>query len=140
MATVRERILARPDLMAMREARNLDGLAAALNAEERRESGERYVTLRTILAECTNGRSIVGALRQAAVSDAIVEESLNFLRSDSGFDVGHPETAVDIDRLVTAGVLTQAWADQMKALALRPVVVTRGQVEAAMFNPDGTEK
>jgi len=137
---IRERILARQDLAQLRAARDLDKLAAALNGEGLRAPGERYITMRTILGECAHGREIVIALRTAAPADPIVDESVNFLRDDSGFDVGHPNTAADIARLVDAGVLQAAWRDELLALSLLPVVVTREQVNAAMFNPDGTEK
>jgi len=138
--SIRERILARPDLDALRAARNIDQLAAALNAEGLTAAAERYITLRTILGECANGRAIVLALRTAAPADAIVEESLNFLRDDSGFDIGHPKTREDIDRLVEAGVFSAAQRDELLALALRPVIVTRDQVNEVMFNADGSEK
>lgn len=137
---IRERILARRDLDHLRAARDLDKLAVALNAEGLRARGERYITMRTILGECQHGREIVIALRTAAPSDPIVDESVHFLRDDSGFDVGHPNTAADLDRLVDAGVLRPEWRDELRALALVPVIVTRGEVNEAMFNPDGSEK
>ena len=138
--SIRERILAREDLAPLRAARDLDKLAAALNAEGLRAPSERFITMRTILGECQHGREIVIALRTAAPADPIVDESVNFLRDDSGFDVGHPNTAQDIDRLVVAGVLKPEWRDELLALALRQVTVTRDQVRIAMFNDDGTEK
>ncbi|ALK96986.1 hypothetical protein AB595_04760 [Massilia sp. WF1] len=138
--TIRDRILARADLDPLRVARDLDGLAAALNAEGLTVAGERYVTMRTILAECPSGHEIVVALRTAAPADPIVDESVNFLRKDSGFDVGHPNARPDLDRLVAAGVLTAGQRDELLALALRPLIVTRLDVADEMFNPDGTEK
>jgi hypothetical protein len=137
---IKARILARRDLDELRAVREIDALAAALNTEGLTAPTSRYVTMRTILAECPSGREIVTALRQAAAVDPIVDESVNFLRRDSGFDIGHAETAEDIARLVDAGVFSPVWADEVHALSLRPVVVTRDQVNDAMFNPDGSEK
>lgn len=138
--SVRARILARHDLMGLREARDLDGLAAALNAEDATALGQRYVTTRTILDECEEGRAIVAAIQSAAGADPTVAEALHFLRDDSGFDVGHPRTQAMVRELQAAGIFTQAQADQLCAMGLQPVVVDRLQVEAAMFNPDGSEK
>lgn len=137
---LRDMIRARLGLLALREAKDLDGLAAALNAEGIKEFQQRYITTRTILDECEEGRAIVAAIRSAASADPTVDEALHFLRDDSGFDVGHPRTQSIIRDLQAAGVFTQAQADQLANMGLLPVVVDRLQVEAAMFNPDGTEK
>lgn len=138
--SVRARILARHDLMGLREARDLDGLAGALNAEGLSALAARYVTTRTILDECEDGRTIVAAIQSAAGADPTVAEALHFLRDDSGFDVGHPRTQAMVRELQAAGVFTQAQADQLCAMGLSPVVVDRLEVEAALFNPDGSEK
>lgn len=138
--SIRARILARNDLLSLRGARDLDGLAAALNAEGLRELSARYVTTRTILDECEDGSAIVEAIRSAAGVNPTVAEALHFLRDDSGFDVGHPRTQSMIRELQAAGVFAEAQADQLCAMGLAAVVVDRLQVEAVMFNPDGSEK
>ena len=138
--SIRERILARRDLDALRAARDLDGLADALNAEGLRANASRYVTTRTILAECASGPDIVRAIRTTASADAVVDEALHFLRDDSGFDVGHPATQAIIGQLVQAGAFTQAWADQLIGMAARDVTVSRLEVEFALYNRDTTEK
>lgn len=137
---IKQRILARADLADLRAARDLDGLAAALNAEGATSVQSRFVTMRTIVAECDNADTIVAALVATAPAVPTVGEMLNFLRSDSGMDVGHPKTQGRIDALAQAGALTAEQAQQLKVLALQPVVVTRDQVKDAMFNDDGTEK
>lgn len=138
--SILDRILARRDLDGLRAARDLDGLAAALNAEGVKAPTTRYVTTRTILDECEEGRATVSAIRSAAGANSTVDEALHFLRDDSGFDVGHPRTQEMVRELQTAGIFTQSQADQLCAMGLLPVVVDRLQVEAALFNPDGSEK
>lgn len=138
--SIRERILSRPDLAALRASRDLDKLAEALNGEELRAPGSRYVTTRTIMAECTSGKDIVRAIRAAASADAVVDEALHFLRDDSGFDVGHPNTQAIVSQLVAAGVFDPAWEIELREMAMQLVTVTRDQVNEAMFNPDGSEK
>lgn len=137
---IRERILARPDLDDLRTARDLDGLAAALNVQPAQELQPRFVTARTILAECADGSGILDALTAAAEQVSAVKWALNFLGKDSGLDVGNPATQGMIDQLAAAGVLSAGQAATLKDLALQPIVVTRDQVNAAMYNPDGSEK
>lgn len=137
---IRTRILTRRDLDVMRNSRDLDGLAAALNAEGVNAPISRFITARTILAECKDGAGILDALTTAAQVKNPVKWALTFLSQDSGLDVGHPATSTMIDELVASITLTEAQGAMLKALALHPVVVTRDQVNAAMFNDDGTEK
>lgn len=137
---IRNRILARPDLAAMRAARDLTGLADALNAEPPLVLRERYVTARTILAECENGADILDALVTAGENVSAVKWALTFLSQDSGLDVGHPTTQGMIDQLAAGGVLSAEQAQSLKSLALQAVFVDRLEVESAMFNPDGSEK
>jgi hypothetical protein len=137
--TIRERILARADLADARAARDLDALAAGLNAQPDYMTQARYITARTILAECPDGGSILAALDAGAAQNAAVKYAARFLGQDSGLNVGDPATLGMLDALVPS-VLTPAWAEQIKALAVQPVYVTRLDVEAAMYNPDGSEK
>lgn len=137
---IRDLILARPELGDMHAARDLDGLAAALNAQPAQELQPRFVTARTVLAECADGSAILDALTAAAEHVSAVKWALNFLGKDSGLDVGNPATQGMIDQLVGAGALTADQAAELKSLAVQPVLVTRDQVNGAMYNPDGTEK
>jgi hypothetical protein len=142
MLTIRERILAATALGPARAARDLDALTAGLNAAAPMALQERYVTARTILSECVDGGSILAALDGAAASNAAVRYAVKFLGQDGGLNVGDPITQAMLDQLATGAVavLTQEQATQVKNLAKLPQLVDRLQVEAAMYNPDGSEK
>lgn len=137
---VRAAILARADLAPLVAARDLDGLAAALNESPSLSVQARFVTMRTIVAECEDADGIITALTSAASLSPSVAEMLRFLRSDSGMDVGHPNTQAKLGELATRGAFTAAQAQAMQSLALQPDTVTRDQVNEAMYNPDGTAK
>lgn len=137
--SIRERIIVRPDLAVLRSQRDCARLALALNAEGLSAPQQRFVTARGIMSGCADGVAILTAL-EAAQANKAVKWALTFLGQESGLDVGDPFTQGMIGQLVTAGVLTAAQGDQLKALALAPVVVTAQQVSDAMYNPDGTEK
>ena len=132
--SLHDRILARRDLDAMRIARNITGLADALNAAAPIVASERFVTGRTIMAECADGGGILAALASAAAIPA-VDWALKFLALDSGLDVGNARTQAMIDQLAAGSVLTAAQAEQLKALALRPDLVTQDQVATEMYHP-----
>jgi hypothetical protein len=137
--SIRDRILARGDLEELRAARDLTGLAAALNAEGIKAPQQRFVTARAIMAECPGGVAILAALKSAA-ADPAVSWALQFLGQEAGLDVGDPYTQSMIGQLVTAGVLSAPQGEALKALALGPVIVDRLEVEAALYNRDTTEK
>lgn len=137
--TIRERIIARPDLAVLRTQRDCARLASALNAEGLTAPHQRFVTARGVMAGCADGVAIMTAL-EAAQANKAVKWAVTFLGQESGLDVGAPYTQGMIDQLVAGAVLTAAQGDQLKALALAPVVVTAQQVSDAMFNPDGSEK
>lgn len=140
MSTIRDRIINSPELQAVRAVRDLDALAAGLNVQGVTATQSRFVNMRTIVAECADADAIIRALDAAAPASTALTEMLGFLRSDSGMDIGHPNAQARVDALVRAGALTAAQAAEVKGLALLPVIVTRDEVEAAIFNPDGTEK
>ena len=136
---IRERIIARPDLAVLRSQRDCASLALALNAEGLTAPQQRFVTARGVMSGCADGVAILTAL-EAATANKAVSWALKFLGQETGLDVGDPYTQGMIAQLVTAAVLTQVQGDQLKALAVAPVVVTAKQVSDAMYNPDGTEK
>lgn len=139
---IRDRIINSPELQAARAARDLDALAAGLNAQGALEVRSRYVTTRTIMDECgtlDDGRAIIAALKAAASADPLAGEALLFLQDDSGFDIGKPKTRDYLDAMVP-DALSAERVQMLKDMALQPVVVTRDQVNDAMFNPDGSEK
>ena len=141
--SIRDRILARPDLAELRAARDLDGLAAALNAEGIKDKQKRFITARAVMAECPGGVAILVALDGARSHPAVgsaVGWALTFLGQETGLDIGDPFTQGMVGTLVTLGILTSAQGDALKAMAQQPVLVSRDQVCHAVFNDDGTEK
>ena len=102
---------------------------------------QRFITARVILSiHAAEGRGILTRLRAAAQQDIGVEFAVRFLEQEAGLDIGDSASWRDIEGLVANSVLTEAQGAMLKALALYPVVVTRDQVNLAMFNDDGTEK
>jgi len=136
---IRTRILARGDLNGLRAARDITGLAAALNAEGVQFPQQRFVTARAIMANCVDGVAILQAL-EAASDKPAVAWAMRFLAQEAGLDIGDSYTRRMIDQLVGGEVLTEAQGQALKALALQPLIVTQEQVAIAMYNPDGTEK
>ena len=140
---IRTRILARPDLADLRAARDLDGLAARLNAEGLTAPHQRFITARAVMAGCPGGVAILSALDQARAHPLVgsaVSWALTFLSQEAGLDIGDPYTQGMVDSLVTLKILTDEQGAALKSMALQPVVATREQVNAAMYNDDGTEK
>jgi hypothetical protein len=137
--SIRDRILARTDLADLRAARDLDKLAAALNAEGLLAPQQRFITARAVMAACPGGVEILDALENAS-SNRAVAWALKFLGQEAGLDIGDPFTQGMVGELVRLTVLTATQGNALKAMAMQPVVVTRDQVKNAMFNDDGTEK
>lgn len=140
---IRARILARGDLNALRAARDLDALAAALNAEGLMAPRQRFITARAVMAGCLGGLAILAALDEARTHSVVgkaVSWALTFLGQEAGLDIGDPFTQQMVDNLVALEVLTDEQGAALKAMALHPVIVDRLEVEAALYNPDGTEK
>jgi hypothetical protein len=140
MSEIRDRILASPELQAARAARDLDALTAGLNAQGVTAIQSRFVNMRTIVAELSDADNIIKALSAAAPSSPALGEMMNFLRSDTGMDIGHPNAQARVDALLTATAITSAQGAAIKNMALQPIIVTRDQVGITMYNPDGTEK
>jgi hypothetical protein len=138
---IRDRVLANSDLDAMRALRDLDGLAAALNAEGLKvRTPNTFVTWRAVTTRCASGKSIKSKMRAAAPLNEDIDTACMFLSQDAGLDVGDEGTWLAIDAMVTANVLTEDEGAQLKRLAMAPLIVSRLDVEAALFNPNGTEK
>lgn len=93
-----------------------------LNERTLSASRPRFITARTILAECgAAGPGILDALEAAAAGNSAVKWAVKFLSQDSGIDVGHPNTQAMIDSLATGGALTTDQATALKNLAHQPV-------------------
>lgn len=126
---IRARILARPDLADLRAARDLDKLAAALNAEGLLERRSRIVTAR-VVRTLPDGKAILAALKGARSADDDIDLAYTFLMQGAGLDIA--ECFDLIDGLVASEIFLQAWAEQIKGLAMFPVTVERLEVEAAL--------
>lgn len=140
MTSIRDRILARPDLAEAYAARDLDALTDGLNSQPELDVRPRFITARAVMAACADGVAILDALSTSAQQNSAVAWAMKFLGQDAGLDIGDPYTQGMVDKLVVLGVLSSAQGEQVKALAMQPVLLSRQDVEAAMFNPDGTEK
>ena len=138
---LRDRILARAALEELVAARDLTGLAAALNAEGYKARQQRFISARAVLTQCQSGAQILTALEQAdQAGNVLARWALKFLGQDAGLDIGDPGIEPLLTKLQADGVLQAGWSQELLNLALRPVAVDRLEVEAAMFNPDGTLK
>lgn len=111
MPTIRERILARPDLQPARLARDIDALAAGLNTECVPTLIPARFDAYTLMAE-------------------------------------HPDKMLEFVQRVADGVPAQDQAIAILSMegveilvdGFEPPMVTRWDVNDAMFNPDGSEK
>jgi hypothetical protein len=113
---------------------------AAIVSTGRTSTQSRFVTARTILAECAAGSAILDALEAVAGSMSAVKWAVKFLGQDSGLDVGNAVTQGMIDQLAAASVLTSTQAAQLKGLATLPAPVTAQDIAHAVFNDDGSLK
>jgi hypothetical protein len=138
--TLRDEILARPDCADAVAAKDCAAIAALLSAG-RASVQPRFVTARTVLAECGMlGASILDKLEEAATVNSAVKWAVRFLGQDSGINVGDPATQYMIDQLADAGALTAPQAAALKNLALQPAPVSPAVVAEVLFEFDGTPK
>lgn len=94
-------------------------IEAAMNTKNRTRIVSRFVTARTILAECADGATILDKLEAAGAQVSAVKWAMRFLQQEGGIDVGHPATLSMVDQLVAGGVLTQVEGDSLKALSVQ---------------------
>ena len=134
--------------------------SARLNAMSTTLTKTRFVTARTILAECDGGGSLLKALERAAIPptaataqqievSAATESALKFLNQDSGLDAGNPGTIYLINVLTAIALLTPAQGAALKQLAVTPASraevlgigpVASSDITAALFNDNGSAK
>lgn len=138
--SIRDRVLARADLNEARAQRDLDTMTAALNAEGLLVRRTTFVTWRIVITDCPSGIAIKRKMKNAAADDDAIETACEFLKQEAGLDVGHAGAWANIERMVVAGILTAAEGQELMNLSLHPLVVDRLEVEAALYNPDNTEK
>jgi hypothetical protein len=113
MMGIRDRILARSDLDALRAARDITGLAEKLNEECQLTDIPQQVTAAAILDLAPYSNVLMDLLRSAAAGESVAERAAALL-SDQG-----------------ATVMAQGY---------EPPFVTQEQVAEEMYYPDGTER
>jgi hypothetical protein len=91
-----------------------------LNLPVRAMPQERFVTVRTVLAECAGGAQILDKLEGLASMVPEVKWAMRLLDSGTGIDVGFAGTRTLLDALAAQGALTQGEADALKNLAIQP--------------------
>lgn len=137
--TLREDIINDPACAAALAAKDCAELAR-IRSVGRKLLQTRFVTARTVLAECgVNGAALLDKLDAAGSINSAVKWAMVFLRQDSGLDVGHPATQYLLQTLVP-DVLTQPEADQLKALAMLPAPLSAQDIADALFNQNGSAK
>jgi hypothetical protein len=139
---IRDRVLARRDLDQLRALRDLDGLAAALNAENVKvRQPNTFVTWRAVITRCSAGKAIRNKMEAAAPQDSAIKSACEFLSQEAGLDVGDPGCWLAIDGMVQAGVMSVEEGQQLKDLSMKHLTVGRLDVEAALYNThNDTEK
>lgn len=112
-----------------------DAIAEALNATSGTAPRERLVSARTVLAEVGPAGAVILDKLQSftdgpkpgnpsvASVHAAARWTIRYVMSADGIDVGHPRTRAMLDSMASAGIVTQAEADAIKALALQPQTV-----------------
>lgn len=90
-----------------------------LNAPARAAVAERFVTARTVLAECAGGAQILDKLDALSAVVPEVKWAMRLILAQ-GIDVGFASTRVLLDTLAANGALTQGEAAALKNLALQP--------------------
>lgn len=139
LALLRAHIDATPALAS--QPRTPDGafaIAEALNAPGGTAPRERFVSARTVLAEVGPAGAVILDKLQAFTdgpkpgnpavqsAHAAARWTIRYVMSADGIDVGHPRTREMLDAMASAGIVTQAEADSIKALALQPRTVAEG--------------
>lgn len=135
MAITKEEVLAAvsSDVIA---SRDLSAIAALASVGRTRNNG-REIGTGTIL-------ETMGLATGTAVIDALYDNpSFKYVKPliDQGrLQVGSPLVKGALDMLVAGGVCTQAQADAMYATGRSDDLVSPQEVEALLFNPDGSDK
>lgn len=91
-----------------------------INDKTQKMVQSRFITDRTVMAELTDGFTILDKLDAAGTQDSRISRAMKFMGQDGGLDIGHPTTQGMINQLATAGVLLQTEADELNAMAQQP--------------------
>ena len=96
-------------------------LADMLNAQTHTMVKSRFVSARGVLAAHGSvGAAILDKLEAASASVSEIKWAMSFMKTDSGIDVGHPNTQDLLDALAAGSVLTSTEAELMKEMAMQP--------------------
>lgn len=140
--SLREEILARPDCAAAVEARDLDAIAALIS--QGRTTTQR-VAIEDVQAHLQSSglwwpiKAIAADPVHPAYQAAVAIVDVAGARYQR-LDMTLPIIAQMLGGLVAAGVLPQSEMDQLIAMSVIPAPASRIEVEAALFNPDGSLK
>lgn len=146
-AEIRAAVAASPELLALRTTQaataDLAAIAAALSVGTRLVS--HFASERGILDRYPGGPAAADALlvklegfaASAHPLAGIVKRALKFLGTPEGIDLGSFGVQTILAAL-TPGVLSVQERDGLIAMASEPVVVTPAEVQAALFNDDGS--
>jgi hypothetical protein len=140
--TLRDEILARPDCADAVAARDLDALAALVSAD--RTTTQR-VPIEDVQAHLQSSglwwpiKAVAADPAHPAYAAAVAVVDVANARYGR-LDMTLPIIAQMLGGLVATGVLPQSEMDQLIAMSVIPAPVSRLEVEAALFNPDGSAK
>lgn len=96
-------------------------LADMLNAQVYSMVKPFFVSARGVLAAHGSvGAAILDKLEAASTAVSEIKWAMSFLMSESGIDVGHPQTQSLLDALAAGSVLTSTESELIKAMAMQP--------------------
>jgi len=119
-------------------------IAEVLNTPRFPGIRSRFISARTILAELADGAVILDKLEAAAPGIPPLKWAMRFLSGETGIDIGHAGTRVNIEMLAAGGILTAAERDALLAMAACTVSraeiagfgqITPGDVSRALRGP-----
>ena len=130
LSELEEMVLANPAFSE--QPHNSDGafaIAKALNTKDIDAPVSKYVNAMGVMAAlgALAGATILEKLEAASVKIAPLKWAMYALKSDTGIDIGNPQTTGMLDTLVLAGVLTEAERDALKALGMGKVSLSEQQ-------------
>lgn len=120
MGTLTEELASDP--LGMGYATMTDGeLEATLNAKTRTRLVSTQIGFGAVMSAlgASAGAALLDTIEVAAVSNSPVKWAMRLLAADN-LDIGNLETRAQIDALAAAGVMTEAQAATLKALAEQP--------------------
>lgn len=130
--TLRDEILARPDCAAALAARDCGALAAILSVG-RTKTVDKLIGYGTVLETlgADAGATFLDGLVALSATSSPVKWALKLL--DRGeLNIGAPETQAQLDALATGGLMPQAVANTLKALAVVADSVSAQQVQQVL--------